>query len=1004
MRIPVSLGPAARALLLLVLLTLASFPVGSVSAESPKDDWIFLPVQEVGAPDFLAAHPDYDGRGVVIFVLDTGVDMGIPGLSATSTGEVKVIGARDFSGEGKIELKEAEWVEGKDPRVLDVADGLWLEGFDRLAVPPAEPERIWTGVFEESRFRNNENLTDIDDDGSSDGRWGLVVYAASREKVVAALGEGNGVELRSKWGEKARKADEKASASDEVWLCVVDVDGDGDLSDETLHRDYADDLQSFDFRHRSTEDSRDLLTVAIDLRGDDTPCLNFHYDDGGHGSHVSGMAAGFGVHGQGGLNGVAPGAYLYSLKIGNNLLAGGSTTTESMKKAYDYAAQWMEDYGMPCVINMSYGIGSEIEGDSKMGVYLDDLLDEHSRLVIVNSAGNDGPGISTVGLPAAADGVIAAAALFTRAMAKELYGVHFDRDQLYVFSSRGGEVAKPDVAAPGGASSTVPLWGDYDRYNGTSMASPMTTGSVACILSGLAAEGKSWNFGTIQRALRRTGRKLPGYSAIDVGGGVLDLPAAFKAAVAYSDAGESDELTVIKVRTEAPFQPDGEAPAAYWRGGWYPHDGYEQSFTISPRFPDWVDNDTRNKFYRAWNLSTDVGWIHLDRGQTYINGNSSQTIRASYSGKELEQPGLHVGRIFGKSKGEGRSGTAAYDFEIMVTIVQPYTFGEDTGRTRVWKDRTLSPGSVDHYFVRIPAGATAMQVDLEIPEGKEGMVRPVFFDQEGHAQGSYKGYADSREKRSIHFDFAGDELTPGVWEIVARGSRTEARPSTYEMKVAFSSFEVTPPVVTSMDFDTPAGSPHTEITVVPNFEKVFTGRIEGTIGGFERQREVEVKDSDEWSYDFSLSSEVPRVDFYLEMSPQVYNYMTDVPVNIYDSSGKAVVVDGFGQRFLHIALRDAAPGSYTLKVDAGLALARDKADWGFHLREVFRRAEPVDLSAEVHGEGSFLVVPQAPLKVQVQAVSTLPTPPDGFCNQGELRLLDTADGSVQLKIPVRLER
>ena len=987
-----------------LLAVLFSVLWSSLASADTGDDWIFLPVQDVGAPAFLVDHPAYDGRGVIIFVLDTGVDMGIPGLTTTSTGEVKVIGARDFSGQGKIDLEEAEWVEDKEPRTLQAADGLWLSGFDQLAIPPVQPEKVWTGVFEESKFRNNENLSDIDDDGSTDGRWGLVVYAADRAVVLASLGEGKGVAVRKNWNDKAKKMEEKAAAKKTVWLCVVDVDGDGDLADETIHRDYADDLQSFDFRHESTEKSRDLLTIALDLRGDDTPVLNFHHDDGGHGSHVSGMASGFGVHGQEGLNGVAPGAYVYSLKIGNNLLAGGSTTTESMKKAYDYAAQWMEDYGMPCAINMSYGIGSEIEGDARMENYLDDLLDQHSRLVIVNSAGNDGPGISTVGLPAAADGVIAAAALFTKAMAKQLYGVTFDRDQLYVFSSRGGELAKPDVAAPGGASSTVPLWGNADRYNGTSMASPMTTGSVACILSGLAAEGKVWNFGTILRALRHTGKTLPGYTAIDVGGGVVDLSAAFKAAAAYSDAGEPDELTVIKVRTEAPFQPDGKAPAAYWRGGWYPHDGYEQVFTISPRFPDWVDNDTRNKFYRAWNLSSDAGWIHLDRGETYINGDGEQTIRAQYSGKELDLPGLHVGRIFAQSKGLGRNGTTSYDFEIMVTIVNPYVFGADNGYKHQWDNHTLAAGEVEPYFVRVPAGATSMQVDLSIPEGKKGYARPVFFDNEGRAQGFFQGYADSRAKPKLHFDFTGEDLTPGVWEIVARGSRTKSLRSTYDLDVAFSSFSVDPPVLTSMDFDVPADLPSAKLTVTGMFDEVFRGRMEGSVDSYQREREIEVKDSDQWSYDFNLSAEVPSADFYLEMTPEVYNFMTDAPVNIYDATGKALVVDGFGQRFLHIGLHDAAPGSYTLKVDAGLALASDKADWGFHLREVFHLAQSVELTTKVHDASSFQVIPQAPLRMSVQAQAVLPAAPEGFVNGGQLRLVDEADHSVRLKIPVRLGR
>src|SRR5262249_42492115 len=55
-----------------------------------------MPLRSTGVEQFRAAHPTYDGRGVLIAILDSGIDPGVAGLIITSTGGPKLLDLRDF--------------------------------------------------------------------------------------------------------------------------------------------------------------------------------------------------------------------------------------------------------------------------------------------------------------------------------------------------------------------------------------------------------------------------------------------------------------------------------------------------------------------------------------------------------------------------------------------------------------------------------------------------------------------------------------------------------------------------------------------------------------------------------------------------------------------------------------------------------------------------------------------------------------------------------------------
>src|SRR5690606_35216991 len=59
-----------------------------------------MPLAATGITQFAQLAPAHDGRCVLVAILDSGIDPGVPGLDSTSNGEPKIVDLRDFSGEG----------------------------------------------------------------------------------------------------------------------------------------------------------------------------------------------------------------------------------------------------------------------------------------------------------------------------------------------------------------------------------------------------------------------------------------------------------------------------------------------------------------------------------------------------------------------------------------------------------------------------------------------------------------------------------------------------------------------------------------------------------------------------------------------------------------------------------------------------------------------------------------------------------------------------------------
>ena len=234
-------------------------------------------------------------------------------------------------------------------------------------------------------------------------------------------------------------------------------------------------------------------------------------DGFGHGTHVAATIAGTGAGSDGLRKGVAPGATILSGKV---LDDEGSGYESDIIEGMEWAVGAQAD-----VVNMSLG-GGPTDGTDPVSVAVDELSDASDTLFVV-SAGNDGPGSSTIGTPGTADRALTVGAV--------------DRDEsLADFSSRGprlGDLAiKPDITAPGvdiaaarasGTTMGTPVDALYTRASGTSMAAPHVAGAAAL----LAAQHPAWTGDQLKDGLVSTA--LPAdLTEYEQGGGRVDVSRA----------------------------------------------------------------------------------------------------------------------------------------------------------------------------------------------------------------------------------------------------------------------------------------------------------------------------------------------------------------------------------------------------------------------------------------------------------------------------------------------
>ena len=193
------------------------------------------------------------------------------------------------------------------------------------------------------------------------------------------------------------------------------------------------------------------------------------YDDNGHGTHVTGLAAGDGTASMGKYRGAAPGCGIISLKVLDRY---GNGSQEDVLRALRWVREYRWQYGIR-VVNISVGTTCNSGKDHvRLLDSVEQLWDE--GMVIVTAAGNQGPKPGSITAPGSSKKVI------TVGSSDLLEGSG-------AISGRGPTedcVCKPDVVAPGNQIISC-LPGkpySYGKKSGTSMSTPLVSGAIACAL------------------------------------------------------------------------------------------------------------------------------------------------------------------------------------------------------------------------------------------------------------------------------------------------------------------------------------------------------------------------------------------------------------------------------------------------------------------------------------------------------------------------------------------
>ena len=769
--------------------TVAPTPQTPPSAATPNNN-PYLPTGDTGASQFVAAHPTWDGRGVTIGIVDSGVSLDHPSLLTTSTGERKVV---DW-------VTETDPFTDNDPTWIDmsaqVSGGSFTFNGVTYTAPAAGSYRI--GLFDERDPKLGGELgNDVNRDGNPPGSSG----------IFAVL-----------WN----------ASSNNVW---VDTNQNQSFADEQSMTDYKvrKDVGTFGTDNPATA-VREALPFVVQTDGKNK-VVNIGIVSAAHGSHVAGITSGNHLFG-GAMSGAAPGAKIVSVRA---CLFIAGCTSHALLEGMIYAAKQAN----VDVINMSIGGLPALNDGNNTRCTVYNRLVEQSHVQMFFSAGNNGAGLNTVGDPAVCGNVVSVGSYISKSTWQKNYGSDSSFvDNLHPFSSRGPAEDggfKPQIVAPGSAISTTPLWQDggpvagtyalppgYSMFNGTSMAAPETTGAAALLLSAAKATNVQRQPAQLREALTSSARYLDPsrIGAYEQGNGLIDVGAAWD--LLRTNLKTVDISSSVAVRTVLSgfLATPNVGTGIFDREGVSAGQSYTRTYTFTR------NSGAGGAVTYALSWTGNDGTFSAPASVVLPRGVPTEVV----VGVNPASTGVHSAIL-----NLDDPNTAGIEYQTMNAVVASESFSA-ANNYGITHSGTIGRNQSKSFFFTVPAGAPALKVDL-VGGGNTpgaGQIRFLRFHPYGvglEDNASTSCYnpssgscAGSPTSRTVSNPLA------GVWEVTVEARRTsdvENAPFSLTASILGASVSPNPDAIASATVGTPVARSYT----LTNLFGTFTGRAVGTTLG-----------------------------------------------------------------------------------------------------------------------------------------------------------------------------